>query len=475
MSQTATGTETRTLFDVLRQSADPRAVAAIESLVQAGGDSELNRINALAFAKGAGIPEDSAIAVLLHASKLGLFEMSWNVLCPGCGGVLDASATLKSIDRDQYHCTLCAAGYEPTLDEMVEVTFTVAPRVRRIAAHDPDELPLNEYFRQIFWGSGMDVTAEQVERGMDELLIDSVELGPGEKAVLSTQLPAGFILAFDPVTHTVQFLEVSGEPTRERQQVSLVFNQVHAQSDKLDLRPGPLRLSLDNRLDRRVLPGLWVAGDTLHDLMAQRRPFLTAKRLLSNQVFRDMYRTDTLDVNQRLKITSLTFLFTDLTASTALYDRVGDLNAFDLVRAHFRVLHEIVASEAGAIVKTIGDAVMATFPTPDRAVAAALRMREAMDSLNAERQGEGLVLKIGIHEGPCLAVMLNERQDYFGQTVNIASRVQSLADSRAIIVTGAVATQEEAARILETRGLVPEPRQGKLRGIDEEFTLYAIP
>ena len=124
-------------------------------------------------------------------------------------------------------------------------------------------------------------------------------------------------------------------------------------------------------------------------MMANRRPFLTAKRLLSNQTFRDLYRTDTLDVDQRLKITSLTFLFTDLSGSTELYERVGDLVAFDLVRAHFNVLNEIVAAEAGAVVKTIGDAVMATFPTPDRAVAAALRMRDAMRKLNEGRGQRG--------------------------------------------------------------------------------------
>jgi len=114
----------------------------------------------------------------------------------------------------------------------------------------------------------------------------------------------------------------------------------------------------------------------------------------------------TIDVEQRLKITSLTFLFTDLEGSTELYERVGDLAAFDLLRAHFRVLNEIVAAEAGAVVKTIGDAVMATFPTPDRATSAALRMREAMRELNDGRNGQDLLLKIGIHEGPCLAVVL---------------------------------------------------------------------
>src|SRR5213075_2771703 len=159
----------------------------------------------------------------------------------------------------------------------------------------------------------------------------------------------------------------------------------------------------DNRTETRVLPAIWIAGDALHQLLAHRRPFLTAKRLLTNQTFRDIYRTDTLDVDQRLNITSLTFLFTDLKGSTELYERVGDLVAYDLVRAHFRVLHEIVAAERGAVVKTIGDAVMATFPTPDRAMAAALRMREALKDLKGD-----LLLKIGIHEGPCLAVSLND-------------------------------------------------------------------
>jgi class 3 adenylate cyclase len=111
------------------------------------------------------------------------------------------------------------------------------------------------------------------------------------------------------------------------------------------------------------------------------------------------FLVDTIDPEQQPKITSMTFLFTDLQGSTELYERVGDLAAFDLVRKHFRLLDEIVADEAGAVVKTSGDAVMATFTTPDRAVAAALRMREAMRRLNAERGGEELLLKIGIHEG----------------------------------------------------------------------------
>src|SRR5205085_3109557 len=195
-------------------------------------------------------------------------------------------------------------------------------------------------------------------------------------------------------------------------------------------RPGPLQMTLENRSNERTFPGIWVVSDKVHDLVGKRRPFLTAKRLLTNQTFRDIYRTDTLDVDQGLKITSLTFLFTDLKGSTELYERVGDIVAYDLVREHFRVLNEIVAAQGGAVVKTIGDAVMATFPTPDRALAAALRMRQSVRDLKKD-----LLIKIGIHEGPCLAVTLNDRLDYFGQTVNIAARVQGLAHERAIFAT----------------------------------------
>ena len=145
------------------------------------------------------------------------------------------------------------------------------------------------------------------------------------------------------------------------------------------------------------------------------------------------------------------------------------------MRAHFRVLNEVVADEAGAVVKTIGDAVMATFPTPDRAIAAALRMREAMRGLNDARKHEDLLLKIGIHEGPCLAVMLNDRQDYFGQTVNIAARVQGLAVSRAIFATGSVVENPQASTLLAASGLKPVPQYRSLRGIANDVAVYEIP
>jgi len=467
--------EVQTQFSLLKQTADPAVADAIQRLVETGEDHELNRINVLDFSARTGLDEERVISGFLHASRMGLFDLTWNVLCPGCGGVLDAHSTLKSLRHDDYNCALCAAGYEASVDEQVEVAFTVSPRVRRIAAHDPNTLPVWEYFKQIFWSSGIDLDKESFASLTDEVTLETIELPPGEKAVLSLQLPSQFIVVFEPVTHAAQFIDVQGEPTRERQQLSVVYNKVQSPTGTTTLRPGPLRLALENQADVRVLPSVFIAADSLHHLLGKRKPFLTAKRMLVNQTFRDVFKADNLNIDQRLKITSLTFLFTDLKGSTALYERVGDLAAFDLVRAHFRALLEIISSEKGAVVKTIGDAVMATFVRPEHAIVAGLLMRAAMDALNAERGTDDLVVKIGIHEGPCLAVMLNERQDYFGQTVNIAARVQGLSTSQAIHITGPVIDAPAVAAILKKEAIRPIQKQAALRVIADKIVVYEIP
>jgi class 3 adenylate cyclase len=445
----------------------------LERMVRDALDHALNKMNALDLAAKEGLDEERVIAALLNAVGLGMFELTWSVMCPSCAGVLSANKSLKTLDRAQYNCAFCAAGYETTLDNLVEVTFTVSPRLRKIAAHSPDELSVAEYYRQVWWSSAIDLPADP-EKLLREVTLETVDLPPGERAILSLQLPKGTVIVFDPVTHTAQFLDVSGEEASERQNLSVIFNNAQVPVDTVALRPGPLRLALENRTESRVLPAVWVANQALDDLLKRRKPILTAKRLLTNQTFRDIYRTETLAIGQRLKILSLTFLFSDLKDSTGLYDRVGDLVAFDLVNEHFRLLQEIIASERGAIVKTVGDAVMATFETPDRAIAAAIRMREAMSDLGAERQHQSLSLKLGIHEGSCLAVTLNGQQDYFGQTVNIASRVQGLAASRSIVVTESVVENARAQALLETNGLKPTLRRVALSGVADKVSVYEI-
>src|SRR5438445_9289696 len=108
--------ETENLFSVLRQSAKPKPVSAMEKLIEDAPDRDLCRINALAFAARHKLNEEDVIAAFLHGARLGIFDMSWNILCPACGGVLDSGATLKTVKQAEYRCVLCAEDYEPTLD-----------------------------------------------------------------------------------------------------------------------------------------------------------------------------------------------------------------------------------------------------------------------------------------------------------------------------------------------------------------------
>jgi Family of unknown function (DUF5939) len=251
--------ETDAMFGVLRESADPDVTVAIERLVSEGRDLELCHVNVLDFALKSGLDEEPLIAAFVRATRIGLFELSWNVRCPGCGGILNANATLKTVHHEKYECQLCAAGHELTLDEMVEVTFTVTPRVRKIAAHDPETLPIWEYYRQILWSSSLDLP-DAYEQVMEEAILDSVELQAGGTAVLSLPLPAGRVVVFEPVTHAAQYLHVNGDPTRARQNISIVYSNVRAPTGSVDLQPGTLRLSLENRTNKRVLPAIWLTG-----------------------------------------------------------------------------------------------------------------------------------------------------------------------------------------------------------------------
>ena len=122
--------EVQALFSVLRQSADPLVADEIQRLVETGADRDLNRINLLDFSKNTGLPEESVISGFLHAARVGLFDLNWNVLCPGCSGVLDSHSTLKSLRHDDYNCALCAAGYEASVERLHQIDDVLAQLIQ---------------------------------------------------------------------------------------------------------------------------------------------------------------------------------------------------------------------------------------------------------------------------------------------------------------------------------------------------------
>jgi class 3 adenylate cyclase len=193
------------------------------------------------------------------------------------------------------------------------------------------------------------------------------------------------------------------------------------------------------------------------------------------QEFRDLFSSEVLSPGLQLSIATLAFMFTDLTGSTAMYQAVGQARAFRLVQDHFQVLGTAISRHHGALVKTIGDAVMATFSSGADALAAAFEIQRDIRSLQApEGIDPGHLVKIGLHQGPCLAVNLNDRLDYFGTTVNAAARIEHECHGGEIVASLAVCRSDEAARRLAESGAERQEELVHLRGISEALPVYRI-
>ena len=205
--------ETDSLFSTLRQSAKAKPVSAIEKLIQDGADRELCRINALAFAAKHKLDEEDVIAAFLHAARLGIFDMSWNILCPACGGVLDSGATLKTVNQAEYSAPFALTG---TNRRSTKSSRLRSPSVRG-CEESPRTIPgrclgSNTTDRSFGVPESICPMMRHWPNWIKEMTLDTIELPAGEKVVFSLQLPEGFVIVFDPVVHMSQFIEVKGEP-----------------------------------------------------------------------------------------------------------------------------------------------------------------------------------------------------------------------------------------------------------------------
>ncbi len=198
--------------------------------------------------------------------------------------------------------------------------------------------------------------------------------------------------------------------------------------------------------------------------------------MINNQSFRDLFRVQKLSESLNLNVKNLTIMFTDLKGSTAMYDEAGDMFAYKLIREHFRLLSESVRDHSGAIVKTMGDAVMATFVSPLNGLLCALDMIHKIDKLNREwdRHGYKIGLKVGLNNGPALTVVNDERLDYFGQSINIAARIQGLAGASEIYLSDSVYKDAGAEQLISRHGYVSECEEALLKGVGQPMAVYKI-
>ena len=446
----------------------PRLVSKLEALLRHPDDFALFKVNPVRFAAEKGVPEPESIDLFLHATKAGLFSMSWQLLCPNCGDTVKSFASLGGV-RTQLHCSLCHVDTFAHLDDYIEVSFTVSGQVREIAPHRPESLSAADYHFRYRFSEGARVASGVKFTDVYRPFVKHMGyLAAGEELRLDVDLMAGFFVAHDLLRETGSLFSVAGTPHEGRKELVLAAAEAFSPAEG-ELTPGAYSVRLTNSAPSRGSVMLGNFPPELEDLdtMVRFDPFLSGKRLLTTQTFRDLFRSETMVGSEGIGVKDLTLLFTDLKGSTALYDRIGDLKAFSLVQQHFDHLGRAVRDNSGAIVKTIGDAVMASFLNPVDAVKAALLMLSEIEKFNAEQGAREIILKIGVHKGALIAVNLNDRLDYFGQTVNIAARVQGLADADEICVTEDVYGYPGVAALLS--GTLAVPEETRLRGVAREM------
>jgi len=428
---------------------------ALATHIRTADDEELVRINPVRLAATHGLEKPTVIDLFLHARKVGLLTMEWQYVCPGCGDVVERLPSLTSATA-HYYCQVCSADRDADLSDGIEVTFSVAPEVRRSRYHDPMSLTPEEHFLNYrFSDSAVVDDGSSLRDHLRRTMAACRYVAPGATETLRLDALPGLVWFTNGPA-----LTVGEERMSEARSFAFDYTGTRSHGFRADISAGPIEVAFTN------------STDTPYPLMVTRLPdhydvtmraFLSGAELLSNQTFLDLFENETIVAGEGLGVQRLALLFSDLQGSTALYERIGDMAAFDLVRRHFGELRDVIVSNEGALVKTIGDAVMASFIDPVAALRAALAIRQRIAQFNERAGADQLALKIGLHYGAALAVTLNDRLDYFGQTVNIAARVQGLAAANEIVVTDDVLRQPAATELVAD--LDRESFDSELKGV----------
>jgi class 3 adenylate cyclase len=417
---------------------DPTAVARLIEFVQQAEDFAVARIKPYELADDWEQPRRVVLETCLRATRVGLLDLQWDLLCPLCRGPQESGASLQDIDS-QVHCETCRIDFTVNFDRFVELTFRPNATIRTVDVKDycigsPQRTP--------------HVVAQQL---------------------LPAQSERELSMALEPGNYRFRALELSGEqPVKVSSQgapaaeVTIVANGWPHEELSLGTRPA---LHLRNETDAEQL--------LILERLAWGDQAATAAEVTALQIFRDLFSTEALRPGEKISVGTLTILFTDLRNSTQLYREIGDATAFGRVMNHFDVLKKVIAEEDGALVKTIGDAVMAVFRQPASALKAMLRAQETLAA--PSQLAEPLTLKAGIHSGPCIAVTLNDRLDYFGSTVNMAARLESLSTGNDVIISRALYDDPEVREFIAAEDLRAIPFEMLLKGFQEErFELWRV-
>ena len=393
---------------------DGACVGRLFGWIRTGDEEDLYRIQIRERARAWQLDEQQLLRVALHATREAVLEISWDIICPHCRGVTEEVGSLGGLTA-KGACEVCELEFGTDAAESVEITFHVHPSFRAIAHRT--------------FCSAEPATKEHIRLQRD--------LAPGAQFVVSPKLPPGSYRLRLHARSDYGFIDVStAAPAQCEWKASTVAREAVSPEATLTLRndsgkPQRFILEAARWSDHALRPG----------------------QLFSLQEYRDLFSEDYLSTDVQLAIGDQTILFTDIVGSTAMYAERGDPAAFMEVKNHFDEVFPVVARHRGAVVKTIGDAVMAAFSDPLDAVKAS---RDIHACFPPGRTDSATRLRISLNSGPCIAVKLNTGVDYFGQTVNLAAKLQSLAESWQVAMSESVLRAPGVAVWLEKENVTLE-------------------
>jgi adenylate cyclase len=422
---------------------DEELAGKLEDMLRNSPDVELSHIRPFAVARAWQRGRWEVLRLFLHATRAGLLDFSWEVLCPNCRSTRQSKeASLANLQKTA-HCDVCQIKFDGEFDKSVELKFTVNPAVR----------PCDT---QTFCLAGP---------GGKPHVVSQLLVLPQQK--LSWKLPEL------SRSYRLRSPQVKVPLTLNPDSVSNLASRLECRSEGFEIRsaeaPGPEGVVQFFNPNAFPVQLVFEKTEWTDDI-------LTAAQATNWQEFRDLFNTQVISPSEQITVGSQIVLFTDLRGSTALYNGIGDAPAYVMVRNHFQVLYEVLREHHGAIVKTIGDAVMAVFSGVGEALAAVKEMHEKLPTANRGTEAaSGLKLKSSLHIGPCLAVNANDKLDYFGTTINLGARMVDRCQGDDLTISDDLYQRPETALFLERIGKTAEPSEVKFRGFETAHRVWRIP
>ncbi len=376
-----------------------------------------------------GEDRDEVLELFLEATKAGLLNLSWSLMCPNCRVPKKNASTLKEVENS-VHCDMCGISYEMNFDETIELRFTVHPSVREAidqtyCVGGPMITPHIVIQKRISSGSSSKLPAQAHKENL-QLRV----LAKNHTARLNQE-------AHHDLTYT--------EKGFSHEEFSLLNGKVYNLSEQ-DI--------------------VLIVEETNRDPYA-----VTAAKVTTMTPFRRLFSSEVLAKGQEIGIENVTILFSDLRGSTSLYESAGDAPAYRQVSDHFDFLSGWISTYNGSIIKTIGDSIMAVFFSPEKAVQAALDIQGSVKEFN-EAHKTNLSIKLGLFNGPAIAVTANSQLDYFGHTVNMAARIEQESKGGDVILPADMMNRASIAEQLQQYGI--HSYTAKLNGIKEPITLIRV-